>query len=109
MARFFGKVGYGQSVEKEDAPGVWVDEIVKRDYYGDVLRDITKLEQPQTLNKNIVVNNSISIVADKYAIEHFSKIKYVEWAGEKWTVTNVESKPPRLILTIGSVYHGPTI
>lgn len=109
MPRFYGKVGYGRSAEKEGSPGVWVDEITTKSYYGDVLRDITKLEQPQTLNKNIVVNNSISVIADEYAISHISEIKFVEWAGEYWAVTNVESKPPRLILTLGSVYHGPTI
>lgn len=109
MARFYGKVGYGQSLEKQDAPGVWTDEIIVASYFGDVIRDVSKLEQPQTLNKNIVVNNSISIVADEYATLHFSKIKFVEWAGEYWAVTNVESRPPRLILTLGGVYNGPTI
>ncbi len=50
----------------------------------------------------------ISIVADAYARGHFFAIRYVEWAGERWTVTNVEVQAPRLILQLGEVYNGPT-
>lgn len=60
------------------------------------------------LNSDITVTNSISIVADEFAIKHFFKIKYVEWAGEFWTVDNVEVQAPRLILSLGSVYNGST-
>jgi hypothetical protein len=35
-------------------------------------------------------------------------IRYVEWMGELWTVANVETQRPRLILTLGEVYNGPT-
>ena len=63
----------------------------------------------KSLNNDITVGNSISIVADDdYAINHFFKIKYVRWTGVLWTVTNVEVKSPRLILSLGSVYNGPT-
>lgn len=121
MARFFGAVGYGDTVETpistvdEDDnveiianSGVWIDTITEIEYYGDVIRDIRRLESGENLNSNIAVNNSISIVADEYAINHFFKIKYVRWAGALWTVTAVESRPPRLILSLGSVYNGPT-
>lgn len=55
------------------------------------------------------MGNSISIVADKYANEHFFLIRYVMWEGVRWTVTNVEVRAPRLLLSIGSVYNGPTL
>ena len=77
-------------------------------YFGDVIRNTRKLEPGESLNDDITVGNSISIVADEYAIDHFFKIKYVRWAGVLWTVTNVEVKSPRLILSLGSVYNGPT-
>lgn len=108
MARFFGEVGYGESVETESGSGVWVDNMTEASYYGDVIRDTRKLESGEHLNDDIRVVNSISIVADEYAIKHFFKIKYVRWAGVLWTVTNVEVKSPRLILSLGSVYNGPT-
>jgi hypothetical protein len=54
------------------------------------------------------VGNSISIVGNEYALEHYLSIRYVEWAGELWTVANVEIQRPRLILRLGEVYNGPT-
>lgn len=108
MARFFDAVGYGESVETPSDSGVWIDTITEIQYYGDVIRDTRKLESGENLNDDIRVGNSISIVADDYAIEHFFKIKYVRWAGTLWIVNNVEVKSPRLILSLGSVYNGPT-
>jgi hypothetical protein len=108
MARFFGAVGYGESVETPENSGIWTDVICENEYYGDVIRNTRKLESGESLNDDITVGNSISIVADDYAIEHFFKIKYVRWAGTLWTVDNVEVRSPRLILRLGSVYNGPT-
>lgn len=108
MAKFYDKVGYGVSVESPAGSGIWVDEITEYSYFGDVIRNTRKLDNGESLNNDITVNNSISIVADQYAIEHFFLIKYVRWAGVLWTVTNVEVRSPRLILSLGSVYNGPT-
>lgn len=106
MARFHGEVGYGSSAET--SPGVWEDVITERPYQGDVIRNTRNLEQGDKVNSDITVSNSISIVADDYAIENFLNIKYVRWAGVLWIVTSVEVQSPRLILSIGSVYNGPT-
>lgn len=104
--RFFGVVGYGESVET--APGVWTDQIVEREYYGDVIRNARDLQEGVSVNDDIVVGNRISILADQYATQYFAKIKYVAWAGNLWKVSSVEVQSPRLILSIGSVYDGPT-
>jgi hypothetical protein len=106
MARFFGRVGYGES--QETAPGVWVDQIVEKTYSGDVVRNTRHSSQGEQLNLDLSVRNSISIVADAYANDHFFAIKYVEWAGALWTVSDVEVQRPRLILRLGEVYNGPT-
>lgn len=103
--RFCGEIGYGESVEI--APGVWEDVITGRMYYGDVVRNTRRISDAETINPNITVNNSISIVADAYATEHFHAIRYIEWAGTLWTVTEVEVQSPRLLLRLGGVYHGP--
>jgi hypothetical protein len=108
MARFYGEVGYGDSVETPANSGVWVDVITEVSYFGDVIRDTRKLESGENLNDDISVANSISIVADDYANNHFYKIKYVRWQGILWTVSSVEVRSPRLILSLGSVYNGPT-
>ena len=105
MARFFGKIGYGNSVES--SPGVYIDDIVEVSYYGDVVRDARNFTPGENLNNDFSVQNSISIVADAYANEHFFAIRYVEWAGALWTVTDVEVHTPRLLLRLGEVYNGP--
>lgn len=105
MAKFYGKIGYGHSIES--APGVWVDTIVEYSYYGDVIHNMRKLTEGEHLNKDLTVGNSISIVADAYANEHFFAIRYVEWAGTLWTVSDVEVQAPRLLLRLGEVYNGP--
>lgn len=108
MARFHGVVGYGESVETPPDSGVWVNVITEYPYYGDVQSNTRKMEEAEKLHDDITVSNFISIVADQYAVEHFFNIKYVEWAGVLWTVKKVEVKSPRLILSLGSVYNGPT-
>lgn len=108
MAKFYGEIGYGESGESPPDSGVWVDTILEFPYFGDVIRNTRKLENGESLNNDISVGNSISVIADQYAFEHFFNIKYVRWAGTLWTVTSVEVKSPRLILSLGSVYNGPT-
>lgn len=109
MARFFGEIGYGETVETPPESGIWVDEITEYLYYGDVIRNTRNLDAGEGLNSNLSVGNSISIVADQYANEHFHEIKYVKWSGVCWTVTQVEVRAPRLVLTLGEVYNGPVL
>lgn len=105
MAKFYGKVGYGETVQTK--PGVWEDQIVEYPYFGDVVRNTRQLKEGESLNNDITVSNSISIVADAYANEHFFAIRFVEWAGALWKVTDVEVQSPRLLLKLGGVYNGP--
>lgn len=108
MAKFYGVVGYGETVETPPGSGVWVDSITERSYYGDVTRNARSLQDGEYLNKEISVSNSISIVADGYAHDHIFAIRYVEWSGALWTVSEVEVQSPRLVLRLGGVYNGPT-
>lgn len=108
MARFFGVVGYGVPVETPPGSGKWVDQIIEAEYQGDVIRNSRQIRDSDKVNEDVSVTNSISIVADEYAVEHFFNIKYVGWAGVLWTVTDVEVRAPRLILSLGKVYNGPT-
>lgn len=106
MTRFYGKVGYG--APGETSPGVHEDSIIERSYFGDVSRLDMTLDGSQDVNALITVGNSVSILADAFASEHFQDIRYVEWMGNLWTVTSVEVQRPRLLLTLGGQYHGPT-
>lgn len=106
MTRFYGKVGYGESVEVSD--GVWEDVITEVSYFGDVTQNSRRLTEGLSVNDNVFLSNSISIVADDRAMQNIRAIRYVEWAGSLWTVSNVTVQPPRLLLRLGEPYNGPT-
>ncbi len=107
MAKFYGKIGYGETVET--TPGVQEETITERLYYGDITRTSRMLREGEHVNPALTLGNSISIVADAYANEHFFAIRYVEWEAVRWTVVEVEVQPPRLILRLGEVYNGLTV
>ena len=103
MAKYFGALGYG--VTRETAPDVYRETIEERNYYGDITRNSRRWETGQRLNDNLELDNVVSIVADPFALRHFSQIRYVVWNGVKWKVKSVETQYPRLILTIGGVWN----
>lgn len=111
MAKFFGTIGFAAG----DRAGTGSEEgivkelpVVERAYYGDVIQNSRRVEQGSDINDDIVLSNRISIVADAYAQEHFFAMKYVCWMGARWKINHVEVQRPRLILTVGGVYNGPT-
>lgn len=103
MGRFYGEVGYYESVET--APGVWVEQITIREYTGDVIRAMSRQRPSGNLNDNSILDNQLSIIADPFAYEKFHTMRYVKWMGVKWKISSIEVQRPRLILTIGEVYN----
>lgn len=104
MAKFYGEVGYANTAETE--PGIWEEVITERMYYGDVLKISRRLVNSGSVNDNLKVNNEVSIIADPFAYQNFVNIRYVNWLGASWKVTNVVVQSPRLTLSLGGVYNG---
>ena len=104
MAKFYGVIGY--VVTTETSPGVWTEEEVTRNYYGDVIRNNRRLQSTDKINDNINISNEISIVADPFANENFHAMRYAEFMGTKWKIEMVEVQYPRLLLKLGGVYNG---
>lgn len=103
--KYYGTIGF--EVQTESSPGVWTPSITKRQYFGDILRNTRKWQSGEHLNSNLNISNSFSIVMDPYAMENFHMIRFIEWMGALWEVTDVEVQYPRLILSVGGVYNGP--
>lgn len=102
--RFCGNVGY--AITEETAPGVWTPTIVERKYYGDVLNNRSHWETvSDQVNDDINVKSEISIMADAFAYQNFSCIKYVEFMGAKWNVSSAVPERPRITLTLGGLYN----
>lgn len=108
--KFCGVIGYCETVEGTgDAEGNWEDVVTERTYYGDVLTNSRRYEpNSDTVNDDLTISNRISIVADAYVWDHIFAIKYLVWMGKRWKVASVEIQRPRLILSIGGEYNGPT-
>ena len=107
MAKYRGKVGFGEQVKTK--PGVYEDVITERTYSGDVVRAARQTDTGEGINSGYSLNNSISLVADNYALTHLFAIRYIEWAGVLWNVTSVSvEERPRLLVRMGGVYNGPT-
>ena len=103
MAKFYGAIGFAEMVEVR--PGVHKEEMTEHHYYCDLTRNSRRLQSTDQLNDNVIVSNEVSIIADPYANGNFHSIRYVEFMGAKWKVSNIEVQPPRLILTLGGVYN----
>lgn len=107
MSRFCGKIGFSET--KETASGVYGQaDITEKVYFGDVNRNIWKVNSGSKVNDDLTINNEISIVADSFARENFHRMIYVQWKGILWEISSVDDQYPRLILSIGDVYNGPT-
>lgn len=107
MTRYSGVIGYAEQADWNN--GVWEnDRVVERHYYGDVQKLSRNLQNGSSVLPDITVSNTISVIADAYAYNNFANIKYVMWAGTRWSVSSIEVNRPRINLTLGGVYNGPT-
>lgn len=104
MAKWFGVIGFAET--EETTPGVWKEQITKRNYYGDLTRNTRRLQTADKLNDDLNIANELSIVADPYAMNNFHSMRYAEFMGTEWKITNVEVQYPRLILSLGGVWNG---
>lgn len=104
MAKYYGVIGYAETVETK--PGVWEEHIVERKYTGDIISNNRRLQSSDQVNDDIVISNAISILSDPYANQNFYNLRYAEFMGTKWKISNVEVQYPRLKLTLGGLYNG---
>lgn len=104
MAKFRGNIGYVKT--EETLPGVWTDVTSTRLYSGDVLRNSRKWQQGERINEDLNISNQISIVSDQFILDNLAFIKFVEFMGVRWCITDISIERPRLILTLGGIYNG---
>lgn len=108
MAKWYGNIGFAEHVELETIPGYYDEEITVKPYRGELFKN-TRILQTSTsgTNDDINIMNQISIIADPYAKNHYFAMRYAEFSGAKWKITNVDaSQYPKLTLTLGGLYNG---
>ena len=104
--KYYGAIGFAETVET--MPGVYTEQMTERKYYGDVLDYARRLQQTDKINDNVEITNQLSIVADDKAYHHINDIRYAVFMGIKWKVSSVKVQTPRLLLTLGDEWNGPT-
>ena len=104
MSKWYGKIGYVDKVE--EVPGVWVEQVVERPYFGDTMKNTRALQNSGEVNGSVTISNQISIVADPYAVDHIYAMRYAEFQGANWIVSSADVQHPRIILTLGGLYNG---
>ena len=109
MAKYVGKIGFlKDEQESETRPSRYVPIMEERLYTGDLLkRSVRQLSSEKPVD-DFSLSNDISIVADPYALNHFSSIKYAEFMGTLWEVISATVEYPRIRISFGGVYNGPT-
>ena len=106
--KFYDAIGYAESVERPLGSGIYEDVITERKLYGEVLRNTRAQREGDKVNNDLSIGNRFSLIADTYADENFESIRYIKWKGRRFLVTDIEFAPPRLLITPGGVYNGPT-
>lgn len=104
MSKWYGKVGY--ITIKETEPGVWKGKVTENNYFGDVLEYTSRWNSSNKVNDDVDITARISIMADPFAYQNFSKIKFAEFMDAVWEVKSASVQPPRLVITLGGVYNG---
>lgn len=104
--KWFGEIMFSNQSETE--PGIVEDHPIVRAYMGDVIRNSKRDQLDGQINSNITMSNQLSIIADPYLMNNFQDILCVTFNGSKWRINTVEVKPPRLLLSFGSLYKEDT-
>lgn len=104
MAKFYGKIGFSITKENPEGSGIWVADILEKEYYGDI-EQFSRRWDDNEVNDNVSINCNVSVLSDPFAIDHYQFIKYVTLDGVKWKVSSVTPSYPRLTLTLGGLYN----
>lgn len=103
MTKFYGPIGFVEL--KETSPGVWTPKVTERNYYGDFIKQGRNLQSANRVNDSITISESLSIVADPYALNHYHTMAYIVRGPAKWKIDSVVENYPKLELTLGGLYN----
>ena len=109
MGLFYGPIGFVETIEEPAGSGIWVEVPIEKNYRGEIQRNSKRWDASDSVNPNLNISNTISIVADPYISNKLNCVRYIKWLGGYWEITSVDVELPRLILSVGGVYNGPTV
>lgn len=104
MEKYYGTIGFIRT--EETSPSVWTEVTTEKKYQFNILKKAYKLESSDSLNDNFTISNQFSVLIDPFLKENLSYIRYLEFMGVFWKVSNVEIIYPRITITLGGIYNG---
>ena len=105
MGKFSGKIGF--LIEEETSLDSWSPKIMEKHYFGDVLRFSERWQSGDNLSGDIVLSNTISIIANPFFLKHVGDLKYVTYLGTRWNIQSIDmSRYPRVEITLNGIYNG---
>ena len=105
--KWYGKIGFIDTAET--SPGVWQPTIIEKEYYGDANRIMSKWSSnPDSTNSELTMSIEISVISDPFLEKSLQSIRYIEYMGSFWDISNIDVQYPRLKFQIGGAYHGET-
>lgn len=108
MPRYYGRIGFVDTVETPSGSGIWKEVATERYYMGELVRNTRRWEHGEHLNDDLAINNEVEIVIDEYLQNHFHTLRYLEFAGTFWKISSITVEHPHLRLEIGGVYNKQT-
>lgn len=106
MGKYSGMIGFG--FNKEIETDVHDDVIEEHHYYGNIEKNVSRFNQGSNQSGESLITNNFSIVGDSFLFEHLADIRYICWKNQKWVVASIEEQYPRINITLGGIYNGPT-
>lgn len=106
MAKFYGAVGFTETVEEPEGSDIWVQKETVQYYAGDLVRNQRRWNNGESVNSNVEITNEVSLLMDDFLQDKLGFVKWVECMNAKWKVQSVSLEYPRVRLTLGGVYNG---
>lgn len=103
MTRFRGKIGINRGFV-ESAPGVKVLQIEEKLVSGE-MRSPGFRWGNASANDTISARQALSIIAPEADMSEYLEVLYIWWHDQKWAVTSIEYKRPRVELSLGGRYN----
>lgn len=106
--KWHGHIGFSITAETPPGSGVYRSSITERSYHGEVYRDSRRWAKAEGLNDDLLISNQISLVSDVFALENLPHMRYITMYKQKWCITDIEVNYPRIVITMGGLYHDET-
>jgi len=109
--KYHGAIGFAitaETIVDNQPTGVWDTTIVEKTYYGDFLKKSYRWNKTENLNPDLDVTNEISIISDSFMKANYGTMRYATLSGIRWSISSAEIDYPRIRLSLGGVYNGPT-